>query len=1177
MSAARLIAVYDGSAETEIAISDDSGVSYPTVRATPTVTESIPVTGDDKFWCATAAAAFHISAGILAMMDDYGLIIYSLDEGQNWTVVNTFNDSDVGDGFFPLGMIATVAGFFAWGDWYAASNWVVGYSTDYGASWIRTASILTDTLTVAECNLNNGTILLGSVVNDGTASAAELARSTNGGATFAAVTGHGVAGSIVTFCSGQSGEWWAVGHDNTGYVLYHSTDDGLTFSAVTLPAGLNVVPSHNEPSLSYDETSATLYVSGSTGSYPTGHPAVAWSTDGGATWSSVQDLNPPLDYWKAGEIRYVGDSHLVIREGGLQVGYMRALGPSPSSFDGGASSFPGSDGGMRDWLIVEFGTLTGGGSFPVQPSVPSARLPRVFEILSGPTASGTCLASFDGLSAGRLEFRVDNQDHGELTVDEEASWLSAIDTDLILRITDHNDRISEWRIEEIRESEEGDGLAHIQLRPLYQDLGRVVVRQEIVGGETEIAITAPEMTPGEVYDSILAPQMPTWVSKGTFAPTQKVSTTQTGWSIQQWVDWLASETKHEVWFERVAAADYNVHIIPQRGSTAKTLTALPTKQVLSLERTRRLANIATHLIPIGMTVPGATQPAGIGQNAWVVVDVDSSSNYIDIEDPNGADDPVYFDDEFNATTTAGIARSPYVVATDGSLEEILDSALVGGVSRLYLASVTSFTVGDMVSIVKNSSGTHLPGLYDPSAVAAYGVIEGTVDLTSLRGERNYAPNSEPRNWTIDGQAWAGQSNGGSSGTSLPLTNMHVGDSIPSGAYVYHASPGTSPVTTTTTEVVDGAGQVTLSLSGSMTVSAGAYCYVYVPNSAPDQWTANGAYPLLWRTSRSQTAILSDADGDQTSVLYLDVKNLSAGEWIPFGWEVNGIRIIEEATADGSGNVTLKLAELITVSDDDALTIVGILMGENAGDVDRVVALTAGTNTAPHSYESEAIAVLPQGYPVYAQAWLTSERGDWEYGAAVSNWSPPRMRLIPSVDPVVEVYDQDRASYPTPFDFRLRCASPAPTSTQTYQVRIYPPEYHLSPLYQTVVTEFYCRGIMLHTGPDPDAPFVYGAHADPMWHSVHRALGLHGAPETSYVITMRDLSALVSEGYVAADNLIVVGGTLRIVSQRFSLDTTRRILVYIVDLAVPENCGIVLDEYEPELTRLLVEIRQLQAA
>jgi hypothetical protein len=149
--------------------------------------------------------------------------------------------------------------------------------------------------------------------------------------------------------------------------------------------------------------------------------------------------------------------------------------------------------------------------------------------------------------------------------------------------------------------------------------------------------------------------------------------------------------------------------------------------------------------------------------------------------------------------------------------------------------------------------------------------------------------------------------------------------------------------------------------------------------------------------------------------------------------------------------------------------------------------------------------------------------------------------------------------------------------QTYKVRVYPPESNVTPFYKTVTSEFYLRGIMLHTGPDPDAPFVYGAHANAMWHSVHHALGFYGQPETSWVITMRDLSALVAQGYVAADNLIVLGGNLRVVSRRFGVDVAFRIMVYLVDLAEPENCGIVLDQYTPELTRILLEIRQAQAA
>jgi hypothetical protein len=109
--------------------------------------------------------------------------------------------------------------------------------------------------------------------------------------------------------------------------------------------------------------------------------------------------------------------------------------------------------------------------------------------------------------------------------------------------------------------------------------------------------------------------------------------------------------------------------------------------------------------------------------------------------------------------------------------------------------------------------------------------------------------------------------------------------------------------------------------------------------------------------------------------------------------------------------------------------------------------------------------------------------------------------------------------------------------------------------------------MIHLGFDPAPPFVYGSHANALWHQTHRSLALYGVPETTFSIRIRDLSAVL--GYVPSDEALSLGAIIPLYSKRLGIRATRRIVAHIANLAEPEDASIVLEKYEPEVTRFIV--------
>lgn len=139
---------------------------------------------------------------------------------------------------------------------------------------------------------------------------------------------------------------------------------------------------------------------------------------------------------------------------------------------------------------------------------------------------------------------------------------------------------------------------------------------------------------------------------------------------------------------------------------------------------------------------------GTGTHVFVVTAV-SANTYIDVEDPNGRGiPPIAADDAVNGLYWYGNWD-----ATNGRLQAITDSAVVGNAARLSMADTSGFTVGSYGRFVTSSdttvSNAKWVGYQDhPGLEASSGGQRRVLKLsTKERGVDNYVRNGDLSAWS----------------------------------------------------------------------------------------------------------------------------------------------------------------------------------------------------------------------------------------------------------------------------------------------------------------------------------------------------------------------------------------------------------------------------------------------
>jgi len=548
-----------------------------------------------------------------------------------------------------------------------------------------------------------------------------------------------------------------------------------------------------------------------------------------------------------------------------------------------------------------------------------------FEIWDAPECdSGTRQSVIVGVVAGLQKTSLAADETLELTAtrfDSEGNdwaWYDDLAIDTIIRIEDSDtDDVWEWRVSGINEVRADNGHAFLSIvgDPLLWDLKNFLVEYQPSGGTMRRNLGAIRLTAHQIIDTYVIgnTNCPSWIVRGTVTPTDWVELAWDGYTALELLrDLTAKFPDYELRLRRNGSTDYRIDIA-ETGSGTTTAPVEFGRNLLTVKKAVSTTGLASVIVPRGRVPSGALEFGDIGDNAWEITA--KSGDDLTLADPLGGDGPIGEDDQLNGYYLES--------ATETTRLEISDS--VESTQICTMASTPSdFAVGDLVRVVRDSSGSLLSELPSPSAITAYSRRVGIFDRPDQPTSRNYAPGgtlSQLTGWgdvttrlvaaTVDGVH--------SSTTTLNLKDLPVGlvvgtDALihqTSSGYFNNASAADWDFAVSSGDTADGSGDATVTIDSAITASDGELLLLVTGidiSGDVDGWPTLGGSDLcsLGSLDTGQAAdkyalgyplsaadgwpsdLVGTVDGDHltTSVRYIDITGLSASTYFPPGFRVN---------------------------------------------------------------------------------------------------------------------------------------------------------------------------------------------------------------------------------------------------------------------------------------------------
>lgn len=343
--------------------------------------------------------------------------------------------------------------------------------------------------------------------------------------------------------------------------------------------------------------------------------------------------------------------------------------------------------------------------------------------------------------SGTYSDAIDQSDALSLTVNYDARVAPALR--YVVMITDTIGVVRGYRISRIGRTHV-DSQRTLRGLPAIADLATLGLVRTISGGLANFAVGG-RYTPTEFLDNIILTNLSAdggshW-ARGTVDPTgyETLTAPAAGWSHLEWLRALRDKTGAELRTRFNGVTSIYIDLITRIGAGAVDVPVAFGKQLLSVQDDQNDGELATAITVLGTTEPGATAPAGIGENAWVIGTATGAGPYwIPLTDPGGSAGPVAFAAQFG---TAPGSQAAYLLRQDGGTTQITDSRVTPD-TAVQVAATTGLVAGEHVQLVADSSGTRLTELRAPNVKRLH-----RVDTGGQRGERNMLRNGLFLNWT----------------------------------------------------------------------------------------------------------------------------------------------------------------------------------------------------------------------------------------------------------------------------------------------------------------------------------------------------------------------------------------------------------------------------------------------
>lgn len=787
-------------------------------------------------------------------------------------------------------------------------------------------------------------------------------------------------------------------------------------------------------------------------------------------------------------------------------------------------------------------------------------------------AGGTVIGAAPAFS-GTMGRALDNSERLTLQVPWDAAYLSSLTSNTVVSVTDDLARTYEWYISQIDDSaaSPSNPTVTITAEPaimFLQDCGPIY--------DTYATSDYPvfnnglvNATPYQYLSTYIMPWLSamgySWISIGTVDYSSRVSVAWNKWSPLQIIQEVAAKTQNEIEFRRNGTTGYYIDIIALRNSSAATRLLRTDRNVLWLQRTRRKDPIRNAISPTGMVAAGEIESATLGMAAWKVSAI--SGTNITLADPNGGDGPIAYDDQLNGL---------YLLKSDATLVQITDS--VQATQVVTVSSAAGITVNDHVEIRKNSSGNYLTELTNPAAVTAYGRIAGAIEDTSLRGERNHVPNPLFSTWSLTGPGDVLLGTLDTSSTTTPQisglangTVIAVGDIITSNSRIRYVTSGGTVA----------GGVVTVTVNASIDAGVGQPVYVWRLQTLPTNWTRPSALAQFSRYNGTLTGTLTAAADGTQAARQIALKSLTAASVIQAGdhlVKADGTRylILTNVTVDGAGKATVLLASSVSVTNNDALTVVRCALPVKQTNAVFFPTFSSnflgGAAYSPAlrtpSYKIRANGTTPTVWCSFAFTIFGISASDLSSTSTTYTRAKVEIYNVDTSTVIATVTDGDwTVAAGDVINVTLRKAITLSAST-TIALIFYPPAGMAG------ITDYggvacLARGGMVHIGNDTQAPLVDGSHANDLWQLANNTLSATSAEQRTLRVRYADLARLNPD---LATETLDVGQNVRLMSDGMagnnSLDITVRVTRINWDLLNPSNSELTLDTLDARVTRMI---------
>jgi hypothetical protein len=781
-------------------------------------------------------------------------------------------------------------------------------------------------------------------------------------------------------------------------------------------------------------------------------------------------------------------------------------------------------------------------------------------------AGGSRLAVVDTVLDDRCYRHVDNSDSLTLSVPRDAECVTHLRLRRIIR-----QGTREWRIQDIVDGRGADAelTTTITCVPLVTVLSNCVIREPGTS-KTYFNLGGVDASAAELIDQFVLPSLVldgiTWVERGTIDTDEQFNLAWDNYTAMELLQAIATKINCELQFRNNGDTDYRIDLLTERGSDVSPILVRADRNMLSLVRQRRAADLRTVVIPRGAVPDGDEEAATIAHAAFRVSAI--AGSVLTLADPAGGADPLRFTDQL---------LNLYCLRPDGVLTQITDVDVA--LQQITVASATNIAQGDDIGFRADSNGKLLTELKNPTALTYFNNerIIGRPEDSDVRGERNHIKNSGMATWPTNGDVKYGNFTNTVTSTTVALKNLEVGLVVAAGDVLFYGTVQVAHITAGGT--ADGSGNLSVTTSLSVGQTANAAIAI-LRTFEPTGWTASGTW-FPRRTLNVAGGNITGTRSGSGASDQLDLTGMTVGAVIQPGDVVgtsasNRALVLVGGTVDGSGNVTLRLASSPNYS--GTVTVYRPSFTSVEGGAYGALSYTTGT---PNGYmRSPAIGVR------YAadmgMVWAHVRFALWTF-ATDTGGGPLVVEDGGTIHPaVLEIIDADSSTVlatKTDDDSAMLQGDVVEVTlrvsyqldqTRNLAIRFYPTHRTQLNVSDPVTCMMWS---MLTVGSDPAVPWIDGSHANGLWHLGNRTLA-DAAPDdgepVSFAMSMADLSRMMDS---LSDEELQIGAPVTVMDTELGVDTDLRIMALTESESDPTATQVTLARLSPRLTKRLTSRRQ----